>query len=84
MVPVERCLDVDVAIEGNAAGVELRAIDSDIDLELDAAVGEEAASVRLCAYQRGALGSLNVRVELRSISAAARALLATRLLSPAE
>jgi hypothetical protein len=84
MVPLDRCLDVNVAIEGNAAGLELRAVDSDSELELDAAVGEEAASARLCAFNRAAQGSLNVRVELRSVSGTAKALLATRLLSPSE
>ncbi len=83
-VPLERCLDVNVAIEGPAAGVELRAIDQSTQLELDAAVGAQAASTRLCAHGRGALGSLDVRVELRTTQAAARALLATRLLAPAE
>lgn len=84
MVPLDRCLDVDVAIQGNAAGVELRAVDLETELELDSAVGEDAASTRLCAHQRGARGSLNVRIELRSVSGTARALLATRLLNPAE
>jgi hypothetical protein len=84
MVPLDRCLDVDVAIEGNAAGVELRAVDSDAELELDAAAGESAASARLCAFSRGSQGSLNVRIELRSIGGPAKALLATRLLSPSE
>jgi hypothetical protein len=84
MVPLDRCLDIDVAISGNAAGVELRAIDADSGIELDSAVGDEAASVRLCAYERGARGSLNARIELRAVSATAKALVATRLLSPAE
>lgn len=84
MVPLDRCLDVSVAIEGNAAGVELRAVDRDSELELEAAVGEDAASARLCAFNRGSRGSLNVRVELRSVSGTAKALLATRLLSPSE
>ena len=83
MVPVDRCLDVDVAIEGPAAGVELRAVDADTELELDSTVGESAASIRLCAYGRAALGSLNARVELRTVSGTAHALAATRLLSPA-
>jgi hypothetical protein len=84
MVPIDRCLDIDVAIEGPAAGVELRAVEVDSGLELDASVGDAAASVRLCAYGRGALGSLNARVELRTVSGTAHALLATRMLSPAE
>jgi len=84
MVPLERCLDIDVAIEGQAAGLELRAVEQDSDLELDSAVGEAAASSRLCAYGRGALGSLNARIELRSLSSSAHALIATRLLSPAD
>jgi hypothetical protein len=84
LVPLDRCLDVNVAIEGNAAGVELRAVDGDSGLELDAAVGEVAASARLCAFHRGSQGSLNVRVELRSVSTTAKALMATRLLSPSE
>jgi hypothetical protein len=84
MVPVDRCVDVNVAIEGPAAGVELRAVDLDTGLELDSAVGEGAASSRLCAFGRGALGSLNVRVELRTLSSTATALVATRLLAPAE
>lgn len=84
MVPLDRCLDIDVAISGNAPGVELRAIDADTGIELDSAVGDEAASVRLCAFQRGAHGSLNARVELRSVAGTAKALIATRLLSPAE
>lgn len=83
-VPLERCLDIDVAIEGGASGVELRAIDQQTQVELDAAVGADAASTRLCAYGRGAAGSLEARVELRTTSGTARALLATRLLSPAE
>ena len=84
MIPADRCLELDVAIEGPAAGVELRAVDAASDLELDSAVGEAAASARLCAYGRGALGSLNARVELRTVSSTARALFATRLLAPAE
>jgi hypothetical protein len=84
MVPLDRCLDIDVAIEGPAAGVELRALERDSDLELDSAVGEAAASARLCAYGRGALGSLNARIELRSVGGTAHALVATRLLSPAD
>jgi len=84
MVPLDRCLEIDVAIEGSAAGVELRAVEQDSDLELDSAVGEVAASARLCTYGRGASGSLNARVELRSVTGTARALIATRLLSPAD
>lgn len=84
MVPLDRCLDINVGIEGNAAGVELRAVDVDEELELDSALGETAASARLCAYDRGAKGSLNARVELRAVSGNARALFATRLLAPAE
>ena len=84
MVPLDRCVDVNVGVEGPAAGVELRAVDADTGLELDSTVGENAASSRLCAFGRGALGSLNVRVELRTLSATANGLLATRLLSPAE
>ena len=84
MVPLDRCLDMNVGIEGAAAGVELRAVDADTELELDSALAQDAASSRVCAYGRGALGSLNVRLELRSVGGSARALLATRLLSPAE
>ena len=83
MVPVDRCLDVDIAIEGPAPGVELRAVEVDTELELDSAVGESVVSVRLCAYGRATLGSLNARVELRTVGSTARALVATRLLSPA-
>jgi hypothetical protein len=83
-VPLERCLDIDVAIEGDAAGVELRAVDQSTQLELDSAIGENAASTRLCAHGRAALGSLEARIELRTTSGTAKALLATRLLSPAE
>jgi hypothetical protein len=86
MVPLDRCLDIDVGIEGPAAGVELRAIERDSDVELDASVGESAASTRLCAYAaaRSDAGSLNARIELRTSSGTAHALLATRLLAPAE
>lgn len=84
MVPLDRCLDIDVAIEGSAAGVALSAIEAESNAELDASVGESAASVRLCSKGPGAAGSLNLRVELRTTNAAARALLATRLLSPAD
>jgi hypothetical protein len=84
MVPADRCLDIDVAIEGPAAGVELRAIDTESEVELDSTVGEVAASVRLCAYGRGPKGSLNARIELRSVTSTARGLWATRLLSPAQ
>lgn len=84
MVPIDRCLDIDVGIEGSAAGVELRAVDADTELELDSALAQDAASTRVCAYGRGAQGSLNVRVELKSVGSSAKALLATRLLSPAE
>jgi hypothetical protein len=83
-VPLDRCLEVDVGIQGAASGVELRALDVDSGVELDSSVGETAASTRLCAYGRGALGSLNVRLELRSTSATATGLLATRLLAPAD
>lgn len=84
MVPLERCLDVNVAIEGSAAGVELRAVDAATNVELDAVIGESAASARLCAHGRGAQGTLDVRLELRAVSTSAKALLATRLLAPAE
>lgn len=84
MVPLDRCVEVDVGIEGGASGVELRALDQDGDVELDAAVGEAAVSTRLCAYAPRAGASLNVRIELRTTSGSARALVATRLLSPAE
>lgn len=83
-VPADRCLEVDVAIEGAATGVELRVRDVDSGVELDSAVGETAASARLCAYRRVGLGSLNARLELRTVSGSARALLATRLLAPAD
>ncbi len=83
-VPLDRCVDVNVAIEGPAAGVELRAIEHDTELELDSAVGENTASTRLCGYGRGARGSLNARIELRAVSATASALVASRLLSPAD
>jgi hypothetical protein len=84
MVPVDRCLDVNVAIEASAPGVELRALDAHSELELDSSVGEGAASARLCGFGRGAQGSLEARVELRTVSASAKALFATRLLSPAD
>jgi hypothetical protein len=84
MVPVDRCVDVNVGVQGPSAGVELRAIDADTQQELYASVDAAAASARLCAFGRGALGSLNVRIELRAVSATAQALLATRLLSPAD
>jgi hypothetical protein len=86
MVPLDRCLEVDVGVEGPAAGVELSAFDRDTDVELDSTVGESAASLRLCAYGAGRSDAhaLNVRIELRTTSGTARALLATRLLSPAE
>jgi hypothetical protein len=64
--------------------VELRALDVDSGIELDSSVGETAASTRLCAYGRGGLGSLNVRLELRTTNASAQAVLATRLLAPAD
>jgi hypothetical protein len=83
-VPLERCLDIDVAIEGPGASVELRAIDQSTELELDSAVGQSAASTRLCAYGRAGLGSLDARIELRTTAGTAKAVLATRLLSPAE
>jgi hypothetical protein len=83
-VPVDRCLEVDLGIQGPAAGVELRALDVDSGIELDSDVGENAASARLCGYGRGALGSLNVRLELRSVSGTAQGVLATRLLAPAD
>jgi len=81
-VPLNRCLDVDVAIEGSAAGVELSVVERDSTVELDSAVGETAAAVRLCAT--GTAATLNATVELRTTNGAAQALLATRLLSPAE
>ena len=84
MIPLERCLEVDVGIQGSAAGVELRAVAADNELELDSSVGEAAASTRLCGYGRGAPSPLNVRIELRSVNGSARALLATRLLAPAD
>jgi len=84
LVPLDRCLDVNVAVEGPAPGVDLRAVDVDSEQELDAASGAASASVRLCAYGRGARGSLNVRIELRTTSSTAQALFATRLLAPAE
>jgi hypothetical protein len=84
MVPLDRCLEIDVGIEGAAAGVELRAVENGTDLELDSAVSEAAVSTRLCAKGPNVSGSLNARLELRSTSGTARALLATRLLSPAE
>lgn len=84
MVPLERCLEIDVGIEGGAAGVELRALEQDSDLELDSAVGETSASTRLCAYRRSDAASLSARIELRTTSGAARGLLATRLLAPSE
>jgi hypothetical protein len=77
-------VDADVAIQGNATGVELSAIDVDSGIDLDSSLGESAASVRVCAFGRGTLGSLNVRLEVRTTGGAARALLATRLLAPAE
>lgn len=83
-VPLERCLEVDLGIEGPAAGVELRAVDQDTEVELDTSVGEHAASARLCAYGRGAQGTLHVRLELRAVSSVARGLFATRLLAPAD
>lgn len=84
LVPLDRCVDVNVAVQGPAAGVELRAVEQDTELELDSAVGENAVSTRLCGYDRGARGSLNARIELRAVSATASALVATRLLSPAD
>ncbi|RYZ07960.1 MAG: hypothetical protein EOO73_09675 [Myxococcales bacterium] len=84
LVPMDRCVDVNVAIEGPAAGVELRAVEEGTELELDSAVGENSASTRLCGYGRGARGSVNARIELRAVNSTASALLATRLLSPAD
>ena len=71
LVPLDRCLDIN-------------AVEQETELELDSAVGENAASARLCAYGRDALGSLNARIELRAVSGTGRALAATRLLSPAD
>jgi hypothetical protein len=84
LVPLERCLDVTLALEAGAAGAELRAVDADTGIELDAAVGEDAASVRACAHGRGSKGSLNVRLELRTAFGSATALLAARQLAPVE
>ncbi|HEY6080137.1 MAG TPA: hypothetical protein VIW29_15090 [Polyangiaceae bacterium] len=86
MVPLDRCLDIDAGIEGAAAGVELRVLDAATELELDSALAQDVASARVCAYgaQRRGLGSLNLRVEMRSVGGSARGLIATRLLSPAD
>jgi hypothetical protein len=84
MVPLDRCLEIDVGIQGAAAGVELRAVENGTDLELDSAVSEEAVSTRICAKGPGVSGSVNARVELRTTGGSARALLATRLLAPSE
>jgi hypothetical protein len=78
-VPLTGCLDIDVAIEGSAAGVELSVVERDSSVELDSAVGETAAAVRLCAP-----ASSNATIELRTTNGAAHALLATSLLAPAE
>jgi hypothetical protein len=84
MVPLARCLDVDVAIQGTAAAVELRAIEQTSGAELDTSVGQDAASTRLCNLARDARASLTATIELRTVSGSATALVATRLLSPTE
>ena len=76
------CLSTVSALGGDDQS--LRAIDAETEVELDSTVGEVAASVRLCTYGRGPKGSLNARIELRSVNSTARGLWATRLLSPAE
>jgi hypothetical protein len=80
LVPVDRCVDMTVALGPGARGAELRLVDTMTDEELDRSEGSDSASARACAFERGR--TLHVRAEIRVGVGSAQALGATRMLSP--
>ncbi len=62
-VPAGRCARVTVGVEGDGAGVELRAFDASDDGDLDRAEAAFASSVRACA---GADAPRSIRFEARA------------------
>jgi len=82
MVPVDRCVDVSLGLGHDAAGAELRIVDSKNGEEIALARGTHAVSARACALENKSQGTLNARVELRVSAGSGEGLVATRLLNP--
>jgi hypothetical protein len=82
VVPLGRCMDVSVGLGPGATGAEVRLVDVANGQEIELGTGTDSAGARACALdgQR----SLEVRAELRTVTGIARAVSATRMLSPSE
>lgn len=76
-VPVQRCLDVFLAVGPGATAAELRLVDAQSGRELELSRGPRSASARACAVERG---TLDLIAELRQAGTAGTGLVATRLL----
>lgn len=79
-VPIGRCMDVALALGPGASGAEVRLTDRDSGAELDLGSGTVSAGARACALDRPS--GLRVRAELRAVTGASEALVATRMLAP--
>ena len=80
LVPMERCLDVTLALGANSAGAEVRLLDEVTSEELALARGTSVTSARVCAHT-GA--TLRVRAEYRVNAGHGEGLSTTRMSTPA-
>lgn len=82
IVPIARCADVVLALGPEAAGAEIRIVDSATGAELERGYGRYQAAARACALDRNE--TLRARVELSVGSGATDGLVLTRMLAPSE
>lgn len=82
LIPIDRCVDVALGLGHDAAGAEIRIVDSNSGEELALSRGTHSTSARACALENRTQGSINARVELRVGAGSGVGLVATRLLSP--
>jgi len=78
MVPAGRCLRATVGVQGDGAGIEIRAFDAS-DVEVDRAEAAHAATVRACAFPDTARP---IRFEVRSSAGHLEAVVGERIDSP--
>lgn len=82
IVPFGRCMDVDVGLGPGATGAEVRLVNVANEQEIELGTGTDSAGARACALE--GQKSLEIRVELRTVTGNADAVSATRMLSPSE
>lgn len=79
VVPVQRCLEVYLAVGPGVSGAELRLVEAESGQEVEIARGSRTAAARAC----GSVASAEVIAELRAVGGSGVGLVATRLLNAA-